>query len=179
MKKYLLTVFSLCLLSACSSGTTYVEGNQHTDQAQLSVIGKVHSYSNPFFTLKADSRWFVSSQEGPQMPAHITITNRFDKSIITVSASKYFRNMQETCTLSAKNLVNDHGSIVYGPVIENNTCVIKAKEGGMDMGIYLRVYNDNSFYSIHYEGNFKSIAPVIKRIEGDSRMSDIIKSIRH
>ena len=68
------------------------------------------------------------------MPAHITITNRFDKSIITVSASKYFRNMQETCTLSAKNLVNDHGSIVYGPVIENNTCVIKAKEGGMDMG---------------------------------------------
>lgn len=180
MKKIFLYLLITSSLSACSSGASYEETTiiqNNTVQVDPLVFQK-STYSTNYFEVTVNGNWYVTSNEGPSMPAHITLTHKKDNSIITISVAKYFRNMQETCDLSAKNLVTNRQNLKKGPVFENNTCVIKAHEDGKDMGMFLRVYNDNSFYSIHYEGREATVTPVIKSIHGDNRMQSMIDSIK-
>ena len=180
MKKSFLYLLITSCICACSSGASYqeTENTQNKIAKVDPLIFQNSTYSTNYFDVTVNGNWYVTSNEGPSMPAHITLTHKKDNSIITISIAKYFRTMQETCDLSAKNLVNDRQNLKKGPVFENNTCVIKAHENGKDMGMFLRVYNDNSFYSIHYEGNEATVTPVIKSIHGDSRMQSMIDSIK-
>lgn len=175
MLKYLFLI-SIPLLTACSSGGYDSQSNQNINY-QIPTSYKV--YQNNYFKVNLPSNWIVTSMEGPDKPTHITMTNIYDETIVTISVVNYFRSMDETCRLSTSNLVDNKNNITKGPVIEKDTCKIKAFENGKEHGMLLRVYPDQSFYSIHYEGDpVKVFTDIIHNTTGkDYKMQALLKSI--
>ena len=168
MKHLLLPLIFAVGLSACNS--SHNEPNTSPSDVPPSQIKQSTTVANDFFSIDVPEDWEIFSQEGPAMPAHISVSKNDGSALVTISVARSSRTIEETCKLVANNLVDDQKDITVPAKVEFGTCKVQANVDGKPVGMWMRSYPDRSLYSIYYEGEPSIVNEILMSLKGNEQI---------
>lgn len=121
------------------------------------------------FALPVPAGWEVSSKSEGSLPAHATLVK--GNNLLTVSASYYWRDLNETCTLASNNFVKDPHELIGAAQIAEGICSMQALVSGISQ--HMVMARDNShgvLYSLTTHGDASELSNILQGLQGDYYM---------
>lgn len=185
MKKTVASLtMSLAFIAGCTTANiadvNKTQQNDSMSQTKVKVpeVTKTQTISSYFITnyfkIAVPSSWTVVSYDGPEMPTHVSLKANDSSALITIRIAQSKKDIDSLCQEAAKRFVADSKDIVLGPEINYGTCSISADAESNNATLWQRKYDDNSVYSIYFEGDIDKVNEVLQTLEGNEKMMNLL-----
>lgn len=150
------------LLTGCASGGRSTETAAAAPPAAYLATPEI-------FALTVPAGWEVSSKSEGRLPSHATLVK--GDNLLTVSASYYWRGLNETCTLASNNFVRDQHELVRAARIAEGICSMQAEVDGISRHMVMaRDDLHGVLYSLMTHGDAAELTGILQGLQGDFYM---------